>query len=229
MFDHLVESRPHREGNARQALASIAVHTVIIAASIQLTRAMAATVTKAPPASEMILARAPTPAARHNASVSAAPILLAAPVRLAVASPITVPVGIAPVELMRGFDPARIGQPSDAHGLPLGLGDDDTPSDPRFLAALRAVDEPAEYLDGPQPKYPPALRRVGIEGWVQLRFIVGLDGHAEPRSIETLKSSNPSFEAPAIEAIQQSRFKPARIMGRKVRQLVEQLVRFALR
>lgn len=227
MFDQLVESHPQRERSTAQVIASICVHTVLIAASVQLTRAAAATVTRAPQATAMLLTQAPKSAVSPPAAASPAPnISIALPILLA-APPITVPVGIAPAPLPRGFDPARLGQSSGAPGLPNGIVGG-SPPDPRLVATLEEVDEPAEYLAGPQPKYPPALRQVGIEGWVQLRFIVSIDGQAEPHSIEALKSSNPSFEAPAIDAVRQARFKPARIKSRPVRQLVEQLVQFTL-
>ena len=67
-----------------------------------------------------------------------------------------------------------------------------------------------------------------MEGWVQLRYIVGMDGHAEPGSIRSLQSSNTAFESPAIEAIAHANFRPARLKGRVVRQLVEQVVRFTV-
>ena len=93
---------------------------------------------------------------------------------------------------------------------------------------MRDADEPAQYLDGPEPVYPAALRQVGVEGWVQLRYIVGIDGHAEPGSIRSLQSSSTAFELPAIEAVARAHFRPARRRGRVVRQLVEQIVRFSV-
>ena len=41
-------------------------------------------------------------------------------------------------------------------------------------------------------------------------------------------STNKAFETPAIEAIKKSNFKPAKIKGTAVRQLVEQVVRFTI-
>ena len=74
-------------------------------------------------------------------------------------------------------------------------------------------------------------RRYGRWEWrvgCSLRYIVGMDGHAEPGSVQSLQSSNVAFEAPAIEAVVHANFRPARLKGRVVRQLVEQIVRFAV-
>lgn len=228
MFDQLMESRPRRERSALQAIASIVVHTMIIAASIQLTRAVAATVVTTPPQTEMILARARTPTTPHTASAAAAVTIPAAPALVALAPSISVPSAPPAADLTRPFDPGRLGASGDPRGTAPGGTGDDSP-DVGGVVTAQQVDEPAAYLEGPEPKYPVALRRVGIEGTVLLQYIVGVDGNVEPGSIEALKSSDRSFEAPAIDAIRQSHFKPARIKGRRVRQLVEQVVRFTLR
>jgi len=227
MFDQLMESRPRRERSGIQAIASIVVHTMIIAASIQLTRAVAATVVTTPPQTEMILARARTPATPHTASAAAAPTIQAASILVALAPSISVPAAPPAADLTRPFDPARLGAPGDPRGTAPGSAGDNSPNG--GVVTAPQVDEPAEYLDGPEPKYPVALRRVGIEGTVLLQYIVGIDGNVEPGSIQALKSSDRSFEAPAIDAIRRSHFKPARIKGHRVRQLVEQVVRFTLR
>ena len=59
MFDQLVESRPVRSRSTAQMVVSIAAHTVVIALSIQLTRAVAATIVNQPIATEMRIFRAP--------------------------------------------------------------------------------------------------------------------------------------------------------------------------
>lgn len=227
MFDELVESRPHRERTTRQLLASIVVHTAIIAVSIQLTRAVAATVTKHPVETAMFLARPPAPSTTRAASAATAPALAAAPIPLALPAPLVVPTSIPPVDLSGRFDPSRFSASGDSGAVPPGViaGDSLTGVSP---VTLQEVDDPVEWLTGPQPKYPPELRRVGVEGSVHLRYIVGVDGLAEPASIKVIKSTNFMFETPSISAILQARFKPARIKGHKVRQLVDQLVRFTL-
>ncbi len=226
MFDELVESRPRRQRRAAQAVASIAVHTVIIAVSIQLTRAVAATVTKSTAEAPLFVTRAPTPRAAQPLAATAA-ALPAAPSLPMVPAPVIVPTTIAAAGPARGFDPLRIGAAGDRRGVPSGVPGDDSAGGARAMTLVE-VDDPVSYLGGPEPSYPPALRQVGVEGSVRLRYVVGTDGKVEPGSVEVLMSTNKAFEAPAIEAITRSHFRPARVKGQKVRQLVEQMVRFTI-
>jgi outer membrane biosynthesis protein TonB len=46
--------------------------------------------------------------------------------------------------------------------------------------------------------------------------------------MQVVASTSAAFEAAAMEAVQQSRFKSAKIRGQTVRQLVRQAVRFGM-
>lgn len=225
MFDDLVESRPHRDRSTGQMIISIVTHTIIIAVSIRLTGAVAESVAKPPVEMPMQLNRAPVPRVATAVGAPASARVPPAPA-LPIVPPPEITIGIPPVPVGRPFDPHRLGGP-----LPNGWRtdvDDSAAGDLRAVVTVRDADEPAEYLDGPAPVYPAALRQVGMDGWVRLRYIVGMDGHAEPGSVQSLQSSNVSFEAPAIEAVAHANFRPARLKGRVVRQLVEQIVRFTV-
>ena len=79
------------------------------------------------------------------------------------------------------------------------------------------------------PKYPPALKSVGVQGSVQLQYVVGTDGKVERSSVKVVSSTNKAFEEPAIDAILScSSVKAAKIRGQPVRQLVERVVRFTI-
>jgi protein TonB len=225
VFDDLVESRPHRDRSTGQMIISIVTHTIIIAVSIRLTGAVAESVARPPVEMPMQLTRAPVPSAATAAAAPASARVPPAPA-LPIAPPIEIAIGIPPVPVGRPFDPRSIGGPA-THDWRTDA-DDSAAGDLRTVVTMRDADEPARYLDGPEPVYPAALRQVGVEGWVQLRFIVGMDGHAEPGSVRALHSSNIAFEAPAIEAVAHANFRPARLKGRVVRQLVVQIVRFTV-
>jgi len=225
VFDDLLESRPHRDRSAGQMIISIVTHTIIIAVSIRLTGALAEPVARPPVETPMQLSRAPV---RRAAAAIGAPTSATAPPApvLPVVPPVEITIGIQPVPAGRAFDPRSLVSPATPGRQP--EFDDSTSGDPRMVVTMRDVDEPAQYLDGPSPVYPAALRQVGVEGWVQLRYIVGVDGHAEPGSVRSLASSNVAFEAPAIDAVAHANFRPARLNGHVVRQLVEQVVRFTV-
>jgi periplasmic protein TonB len=88
------------------------------------------------------------------------------------------------------------------------------------------VDDPVQPLNIPKPRYPPVLQQAGVSGFVDAQYVVDTLGHAEPVSWKVLRSSNAQFEAPAREAIMKGVFKPARIKGAAVRQLVQQSIKF---
>ncbi len=226
MFDQLMESQPQSQRRTSQMLLSIAVHTVLIAVSIQLTRAAAESLVKRPPEVPMLLTREPTPPVVSHAAAAAAAAVSSAPALLAIPpAPLVVPVSIPAVETGRSFDVSRYDTKGTGHGG--SALDGGSSSDTVKALTLQQVDDPVQYLDGPSPAYPPALREVGVTGQVMLRYIVGADGRAED-SIAVIRSTNKAFEAPAIAAVRQSRFKAAKVRGAAVRQIVEQVVRFTI-
>jgi protein TonB len=83
------------------------------------------------------------------------------------------------------------------------------------------VESPAEKIGGPAPEYPENLRASGIEGEVMVQFVVNENGRYEPGTLKVLDSSNPSFVASVKAALPQMRFRPARVGGQKVQQLVQ--------
>jgi TonB family protein len=70
------------------------------------------------------------------------------------------------------------------------------------------------------------LEQAGITGRVVLEYVVDTTGRAEPGSLRTLVATYPAFEAAARATVLASRYRPARLGGRVVRQLVRQTLRF---
>lgn len=83
--------------------------------------------------------------------------------------------------------------------------------------------------DNPQPEYPPTLRRSQIEGEVLVQFVVDTTGRAEPQSIVILRATHPAFGESVRRWLVRTRYSPAEVSGRPVRQLVQQMVGFTLR
>ena len=88
------------------------------------------------------------------------------------------------------------------------------------------LDDPAQRISGPPPRYPPVMASAGIAGSVDLQFIIDTTGHVEPGSLKVIAKTHDAFVEPAKEAIQKSIFKPARYKGEPVRQQVQQRVSF---
>lgn len=99
---------------------------------------------------------------------------------------------------------------------------------PGFFTSQQ-VDDPVQWVGGPLPKYPDSLKAAKVEGRVVLRYIVEANGQVEESSVQLLSSTHKEFEEPAIEAIKRSTFRPAKLKGVPVRQMVEQVVRFTLK
>jgi protein TonB len=82
------------------------------------------------------------------------------------------------------------------------------------------------YGSNPQPPYPMAARRMGIEGTVVLRVVVAPDG--TPASVVVLESSGSEIlDSSALETVQKRwRFVPARRNGIPVEDSVQVPIRF---
>jgi TonB family protein len=75
------------------------------------------------------------------------------------------------------------------------------------------------------PRFPDTARQRGIEGWVDLQFVVGTDGSV---SDATIVGAQPAgvFEPAALEAVRQWRYQPPVRGGQNVSQRVRVRVRF---
>ena len=114
------------------------------------------------------------------------------------AAPAPAPVSIASVAL----PPAPSASPAPAPA---------PEPEPARVAALapqiKTVTSGVQYLKPPEPVYPVVSRRLGEQGRVILRVLVGLAG--EPERVEVLQSSGfPKLDGAAREATRQSRFRP---------------------
>ncbi len=91
------------------------------------------------------------------------------------------------------------------------------------------VEEPVKAAPGTVgPKYPESLKNGGKSGKVLVQFVVHEDGKADIASFRVLKSDDPLMEAAVREALPTMTFVPAKIGGRRVKQLVQQPFTFSL-
>jgi len=83
-----------------------------------------------------------------------------------------------------------------------------------------------QRLEYVAPKFPAATRNRGIAGWVELEFTVLTDG-ATGNVVVTNSSPRRTFDASAIAAVSQWRYKPVMREGKPVEQRVAVRIRFA--
>ncbi|MHB1222786.1 MAG: energy transducer TonB [Gemmatimonadaceae bacterium] len=91
------------------------------------------------------------------------------------------------------------------------------------------IEEPAAPLNNVQPVYPTELREAGTTGRVIAQFVVDTTGMANVGSFRVLESDHELFTAAVRAALPQMRFIPARVGGRKVRQLLQQPFVFGIK
>jgi len=225
MFNQLVSSRIKRDVAPVRGLMAAAVHGALIAGAIRATAA------GPPPPPPRPLDTIPitfetiaSPDLPSGPTVPGGAEVFIEPVDLPLA-PVDMPTTLPPISPGPALDPDRIrralsaGGPGPTRVDSSGLG---------AALAQAEVDQPAEAIHQPKPRYPPVLQQAGLEGRVLVEFIIDTLGHVEPTSLRVVESSNAGFEAAAGETLRRSVFRPARVQGRPVRQRAIQAVAFRI-
>jgi hypothetical protein len=142
--------------------------------------------------------------------------------------PDIIPKDIPPVDLnQKAFDPKDFSGKGVEGGIAEGVVGGSGPVTVESQVYLSSqLDDPAERISGPDPRFPPVMLSAGIGGSVDLQYIVDVSGHAEPSSIKVLAKTHDAFVEPAKEAILKSVYRPAKYRGEAVRQLVQQRISF---
>jgi TonB family protein len=117
----------------------------------------------------------------------------------------------------------------------IGFSGNDLKAAERELSAARekgaqqtavARETSLQRLEYVAPKFPAATRNRGITGWVELEFTVLTDG-ATGNVVVTNASPRRTFDASAIAAVNQWRYKPVMREGKPVEQRVAIRIRFS--
>ncbi len=93
---------------------------------------------------------------------------------------------------------------------------------------VNQVERAVQVRRGAEPRYPDALKSVGVEGVVSMQFIVSADGKVEPGSIKVISTPHKLFADAVRTALLNTRYRPAEAGGQSVRQLVEQSFTFRI-
>ena len=218
MFTTLIESTPHRKPSGRANLFSLAFHSALIAGAIYATASGAASdvVATAATQAEKILwvkpsaqpAAAPArPAPKPKPKVRP----LVAPTKIATTTPPIDPNAQATEELdvSPANDLAGGGAPGAFNSFEVDI---------QVVAVASSI----------RPQYPDRLRASGTEGQVIAQFVVNEKGRVDRNTFKVVSSTNTLFTDAVNRALPQMRFKPAKIGGKPVSQLVQQLFVFRL-
>ena len=83
---------------------------------------------------------------------------------------------------------------------------------------------PPKTLKQVEPKYPRAMSRFGLRGSVTVDFVIDTTGAVQNPTI--VRTDNPAFDEPAIEAILQWKFQPATSEGKPIKTKTRQDIHF---
>ena len=232
MFENLIESKPKKSRTWGQAFMSVAVHGVLIFLAVQATAGAAEVIDRIMADTTFTFLKPPEPPPPPPPQeVPPDAIVTANPPPQGfqtIMPPDKIPTTIPPVNLNEKFNPEDFSGRGVAGGIAAGVIGGTGPVLQEETYLQEQVDDPVRPLSQPQPRYPPVLQQAGITGRVEMQYVVDTTGHAEPRTFKILRSSNKAFEEPAREAIMKSVFRPARIRGQAVRQLVQQAMTFSI-
>lgn len=236
LFDRLVESerRGHRDvrGACGGLFVSAAFQTAVVVAAALGTMGVAVRSAPALDTIMLTLTEAPPDAAPEPEERDALPLVttLAPPPMgfQVLEAPLDIPTGISPIDLDQRFDPRDYSGRGVEGGVFAGVEGREGPVDQPDVFLAAAVEELPQQIYAPLPKYPSLLRRAGIEGYVDVRYIVHTDGTVVPASIVVVESSHAQFEQAAVKSVRQALFRPGRMGGIAVRVLVEQRIMFTI-
>lgn len=104
-----------------------------------------------------------------------------------------------------------------------------TPAEEQFV--LTEIEVDSAVVPDPEsggPAYPPEMLKLGVEGTVLARFVVDTFGRAVPKSFLALQSTNKEFADAVRASLPLMKFRPARLKGVAVPQLVVQSFAFRI-
>lgn len=231
MFTTLIESRRPKERTLGGTVVSVLVHAAVITLGVYVTAQAGER-----PAEPEIVTTIPLWPATHPEQSHARPArrssenahgsvpawksaVLTAPVNLDVDLP---PIDLAH-ELTHVDDFGGAHTPGDGSRR---TGGADGGARPYFAFQ---VDKPALARDGnPPPRYPSPLEHARVDGEVLAQFVVDSTGRVDMRTFRILSSTNALFAASLEGVLPKWRFLPAEAAGRRVNQIVQLPVKFAV-
>ena len=232
MFGTLIESRAMPQRRTGSSFASILIHGAIISGGVLATGKHALVPPPEPPVERPVLfvrdVVPPAPAQHRPVTIDAP--ASPAPSTRTIVVPVTIPVGIPPVDFGPSTGPIEfrsgpIAPPSGGCESPCGASP---------IVDGRQVWNTSDVMmrllaDPVPPRYPEALRRAGVEGDVVVKFVVDTTGRIDMGSVEILKSTHDAFVAAVRETLAKLRFAPAFSGERKIRALAVMPFHFTLR
>jgi protein TonB len=217
MFTTLLESTPHKRAGGSTAIVSTLFHSALIVAAVYATASTDAAKVVATAASRVTTIQWVKPAGPPAAP--AKPVSKPKPKARPVVAPAKVPNATPPIDA--NAQPTTEPETGAVSNLAPGGA-------PGAYNAFEVDIEVVAIAGSIRPQYPEMLRSSGTEGQVIAQFIVNEKGRVDKESFKLVSSTHPMFTESVKRALPQMRFKPAKIGGKPVSQLVQQLFVFKL-
>ena len=234
MFNNLIESKAKRQKTAGGMFMSLVVHTVLISAAVYGTLQAGQKFDK-PKAEKVDFVKvekkeAPPP----EKKAPPPPDVVAAPPPpkgfQVLTAPIKIPDVLPKIDLSKSVtNEADFSGKGVQGGIAKGVvGGTAPPNESNTFFAFQ-VEKQVDMAPGnAPPHYPDMLRSANIEGEVIASFVVDTNGRADMSTFKVIKTTHELFSQAVKNALQNYRFYPAEIGGRKVKQLVQQPFQFSL-
>jgi len=144
-------------------------------------------------------------------------------------APLSIPLHIQPIDPLATM--SRALETTGKRNLTDGAVSDLAPSSEKN-AGVYGMDEVDEQVlpvaPSVSPVYPSALRSRGVEGEVVAQFVVNESGRVDEATFFVVNAPDPAFVRSVKAALSRMRFRPARIRGNAVSQVVRQAFVFTL-
>lgn len=145
--------------------------------------------------------------------------------------PVEIPDIIPDVDLSAlEVDPADFSGIGVAGGVATGVEDgvpQNTARDSTFAFEVAVLDSPPAIANARDVQraltrlYPRMLLNAGIQGTVQVQFVIQPDGSVDASTVRVISASNDQFSGATVRAIEEFRFRPGIYRGEPVRVLIE--------
>jgi TonB family protein len=244
MLHLIVTGRAAELGRYRVAALSVAAHVGLVVAVISsrpsLPGRSAGGLVALPPLERvryLVVAPVPAPAPKKETPAPPVKARRAAPARSPIGNvpALTLSIPTTDLDSATGIDKLNVTQTvsdtadfrprtlADAIGASLFSRHAAAPPPVDGVYRADAVDRVVTPLDdNPRPAYPRSLQSQGVEADFTVLFVVDSTGRVDPRTLEVPGSVHRLFADAVRYALSRSRYLPAQIAGRPVRQLVSQ-------
>ena len=226
MFDNLLESSGKNQRNAGGAAFSVVFHSVAIALAVLATGRTVQQAVAAERAQKVVLQKEqekpPEPEKQKQPDIVVAP----PPAKgfQILSAPVDIPDVLPDIDLSKKVTDAAdftgkgiAGGTSKGvlGGVPQAINTETTYYD------FQVEKVAAQIPNVGNPVYPEMLKNAGVEGEVQVQFVIDTTGRADLSTFKVLKSAHAQFTEAVHKALPQMRFFPAEVGGKKVKQLVQ--------